>query len=177
MPHSGVRYSTVAIALHWLIAVLMIPMLLFGEELMEEDGGTFLPSIHVSIGVSILVLTILRLVWRIMNPPPPPPATMAAWEKAAATATHVLFYVLMVGLPLSGWLLVPEFIQDEPAMAGIRVLGLFPVPAGPNGGEVAGFVHEVGSKVGIALVALHVIAALKHQFLDRDGTLRRMSLR
>ena len=57
-------YDTVAIGLHWLVAILLIPMLLFGEELMGDDGGTFLPSIHISLGVSILVLSLLRLAWR-----------------------------------------------------------------------------------------------------------------
>jgi cytochrome b561 len=171
------RYNAVAMSLHWLIAALMIPMLFFGEELMEmEDGtaNTFLPSLHVSIGTAILLLTVLRLAWRFFNPPPPPPLTMAGWEKAAATVTHVLFYALMIGLPLSGWMSFPEFLGDEPGLAGVSIFGAFPVPAGPDGGELAGEIHEIGSKAGIALVILHVAAALKHHFLNRDDVLRRM---
>ena len=96
------RYSTGAIILHWLTALLMIFMIFFGEELMEArsaeaattPAGTFLPSIHVSVGVTILVLTLLRLVWRLGHAAPPYPATMKGWELTPAKVTHRLFYVL-----------------------------------------------------------------------------------
>lgn len=172
-----VKYDRVAMNLHWIIAVLMVPMLFLGEELMEaEDGfaGTLLPTAHVSIGVSILLLSLARIFWRLLNPPPPAPLTLRPWEAAAATITHVLFYILMIALPVSGLLLVPEFIADEPGMAGLSFFGIIPVPLAFDGGDVAGVVHKLGSKAGIALVVLHVVAALKHQFIDGDGVLRRM---
>ncbi len=168
------RHDTVAIGLHWLVAILLIPMLLFGEELMGDDGGTFLPSIHISLGVSILVLSLLRLAWRMINPPPDLPATMAEWEKTAASATHILFYVLMIGLPLTGWLAFDNFLPRHPGMAGVTIFGLTQVPYAPDPGRLASNIHNLASKIGLALLGLHVLAAFKHQFYNRDGLLRRM---
>lgn len=173
------RYNTVAIALHWILALLMIFMVFFGEELMEvEDEGavaaTFLPSLHISIGVAILVLSVLRLAWRLMKPPPPLPATMKPWEMALSHATHIAFYVLMIGVPLLGWLATPEFLADEPGMAAISAFGIG-LPQAPNLGIDAKEFHEIGSNAAMVLIILHVLAALKHQFVDRDALLRRMS--
>lgn len=173
------KYDSIAMLLHWVMAVLMILMVFFGEDLMEVEGeaaaSTFLPSLHVSIGVAILVLTVLRLVWRLSNPPPPYPATMKVWEVTVSKVTHLLFYVLMVGLPLTGWLAFPEFLRESPAMSGVSVWALFPVPAAPSLGDFGGEVHEIGSKAAMVLIILHVLAALKHQFVDRDGILYRIS--
>jgi len=130
----------------------------------------------VSIGVTILVLSVLRLVWRLMNPPPPLPVAMKSWELALSKATHILFYVLMIGLPVLGWLALPAFIAEEPAMSAVSVFGLS-VPVAPNLGLPAGELHEIGSNVAMVLTILHVLAALKHQFYDRDGLLLRMSPR
>jgi cytochrome b561 len=175
------KYNGVAMILHWITAVLMIFMIVFGEDLMGEKGkaaeaaaSTFLPSLHVSIGVSILVLAVLRLLWRLVNPPPPYPATMKPWEVTLSKVTHGLFYVLMIGLPLTGWLAFAVFLKEVPAMSGVSVFGLFPVPAAPQLGELAKGAHGLGSNVAMALVILHVLAALKHQFIDGDGIFRRM---
>lgn len=170
------RYDAVAMGLHWLIAALLIFMLFFGEELMEAEdgGGAFTPSLHVSIGSAILVLSIFRLAWRLFNPPPAYPAGMASWERMAAKATHVLFYVLMIGIPLTGWLATPKFLSEEEAVAGLTLFGAFPLPGAPSLGLPMKGLHELGSNVGIVLLALHVLAALKHHFFDRDDTLRRM---
>ncbi|MBZ0260606.1 MAG: cytochrome b [Hyphomicrobiales bacterium] len=170
------RYDTVAMSLHWLIAALLIFMLFFGEEIMETEdgGGAFGPSLHVSIGSAILLLSVLRLVWRMINPPPAYSASMAPWERLAATATHVLFYVLLIGIPLTGWLATPKFLRDEDALAGLTLFGAFPLPAAPSLGLPMKGIHEIGSNLGIVLLALHVLAALKHHFLNRDDVLRRM---
>ncbi|MBC8036025.1 MAG: CoA-binding protein [Rhizobiales bacterium] len=170
------RYDTVAKSLHWIIALLMIVLLFFGEELMETDEGigTLLPSLHVSIGIAVLVLSVFRLLWRFVNPPPPLPPEMSALEKMASKAAHVFFYVLMIGLPLSGWLAFPEFLSDEPYTAGITIFGAFPVPAAPDLNLPMDDIHEWGSNAGIALLVLHVLASLKHHFINRDDVLRRM---
>jgi cytochrome b561 len=162
-------------SLHWLIAVLLVFMLFFGEELMEaEDGGAFGPSLHVSIGSAILVLSIFRLAWRLFNPPLAYPAGMAPWERMAAKATHVLFYVLLIGIPLTGWLATPKFLSEEEAVAGLTLFGAFPLPGAPSLGLPMKGIHEIGSNLGIVLLALHVLAALKHHFINRDDVLRRM---
>jgi cytochrome b561 len=163
-------------SLHWLIAVLLIFMLFFGGDLMKgEKGGSFFgPSLHASIGSAILVLSVLRLVWRLYNPPPAYPASMAPWEQMAAKTTHLLFYVLLIGMPLTGWLATPKFLSEEGAMMGLTVFGAFPLPGAPNLGLPMKAIHDLGSNFGIALLALHVLAALKHHFVNRDGVLRRM---
>ena len=170
------KYDTVAMGLHWLIAGLVIFMLIFGEDLMRgEDGGsTLAPSLHVSIGVSILVLSILRLVWRFINPPPAYPASMAPWEQMASKAMVVVFYALLIGIPLTGWLAMPKFLSEHAAMAGIRAFGAFPLPTAPSLGLPMKSIHAIGSNLTIALLALHVLAALKHHFINRDEILRRM---
>lgn len=177
---SRTRYDTVSMAIHWITALLMIPMVFFGEELMEveDGGGTFMPSLHVSIGIAILGLTLLRILWRIAKPAPPLPITMAAWEVMASKVTHLLFYAMLIGVPLTGWLAFGDFVADEPGMSGVSVFGMFPVPGVPSllGGE-AEDIHEIGSKVAMVLIILHVLAALKHQFISRDGLMARMSPR
>ena len=169
-------YDTIAMSLHWLIAALLIFMLFLGEELMEEEGGfrAFGPSLHVSIGSAILILSVFRLIWRLFNPPPAYPAGMAPWERMAAKATHVLFYVLLIGIPLTGWLATPKFLSEEVAVAGLTLFGAFPLPAAPSLGLPMKGLHEIGSNLGIVLLALHVLAALKHHFVNRDDVLRRM---
>jgi cytochrome b561 len=172
---ASTRYDAVAMSLHWLIAVLLIFMLFFGEELMEaEDGGAFGPSLHVSIGSAILVLSVFRLIWRLINPPPAYSGSMAPWERIASTATHLLFYALLIGIPLTGWLATPKFLSEEGAMAGLTLFGAFPLPGAPNLGLPMKAIHNLGSNFGIALLALHVLAALKHQLINRDDVLRRM---
>ena len=175
MAAARTKYDAVAMSLHWLIALLLIFMLFFGEDLMDEkEVGRFGPSLHVSIGSAILVLNVLRLVWRLFNPPPAYPASMAPWERVASTATHLLFYVLLIGIPLMGWLATPKFLSEEGSMAGLTLFGAFPLPGVPSLDLPMKGIHELGSNVGIALLALHVLAALKHHFINRDGVLRRM---
>ncbi len=100
------RYDSVAMSLHWIIAALVIFMMFVGEELMGEDEGAFLPSLHVSIGSAILLLTVLRLAWRILNPPPALPASMAGLEQFAAKAAHLAFYALLAARTTSSTVLM-----------------------------------------------------------------------
>ncbi|MFN4142953.1 cytochrome b [Aestuariivirga sp.] len=178
------RYDGVAMIIHWVTAALMIFMVLFGEELMEageeaeEAGealaGAFGPSLHVSLGAAVLALTLLRILWRLGHRAPPHPAGMKRWEVGLSHAVHGLFYLLLIGVPLAGWLAFGEFAREEPAMAAIRVFGAVPLPASPATGEWAKEVHEIGSNLAMLLIGLHVLAALKHQFIDRDGIMGRM---
>jgi cytochrome b561 len=171
------RYTTVAILLHWLIAGLMIYMLFFGEDLIARAHGTQGPSLHATIGVSILILSLARLGWRIANPPPPLVASTKPWEAKLAHITHGLFYLLMIGLPLTGLSAFTSHIVQHADATGSTIFGVMAVPALPDfgfGGPMH-FAHTVGSKIGIALLLLHIAAALKHQFWDKDNLLRRMS--
>jgi cytochrome b561 len=169
------RYSTVAVILHWLIAVLMIYMVLFGEDLIRRPTETFYPSLHASIGISVLILSLARLVWRLMNPPPALPSTMKAWEVTVSHITHWAFYILMIGLPLTGLMAFTHMLPKEAILSGTTLFGVAPVPGLPDLGGAGSNLHELGSKALEALIILHVVAALKHQFWDKDNLLRSMS--
>ena len=175
MSNPTISYSKGAIWLHWLIAALMITMLFFGEDMIRHATGSFYPSLHVSLGISILMLSLVRIWWRLTHPAPALPATMKNWEKIVSETTHILFYALMIGLPLSGLMSFSTESANDAAVAGAFVFGALPVPALPNIGGIGGIIHGFGAKVGQILVILHVLAALKHQFWDKDNLLKRMS--
>ncbi|MDO9607355.1 MAG: cytochrome b/b6 domain-containing protein [Brevundimonas sp.] len=189
------RYSAVAIALHWGIAVCilsMIPMGLWMTAAIEQPESQALAyrvfQIHKSIGFLILALTVVRIVWRLTHRPPALPGGMKRWEAFAANTTHVAFYALMLALPLTGWLYVSAgwaVAQDRALEVATSWFGLFPIPHLPGVGELAASVKRtlafqaVGAHAAMAwgavvLIALHVGAALKHQFVDRDGVLAHM---
>ena len=169
------RYSTVALILHWLIAALVVTQigLIWAHEATDGPISREFVNLHKSVGLSILVLTVVRLGWRIANPAIPLPAGTPRWQKLAARATHVLFYVFLIAMPLVGW------AASSAAGREIIWFGLFEWPALPIGGgrETAGQLmdlHELAAKLLIALVVLHILGALKHHFIDRDNVLHRM---
>jgi cytochrome b561/polyisoprenoid-binding protein YceI len=189
------RYSTVAIALHWAVAVCilsMIPMGWWMTAAIEQPGSQALAyrvfQIHKSIGFLILALTVVRIVWRLTHRPPALPGGMKRWEAFAANATHVAFYALMLALPLTGWLYVSAgwaVAQDRALEVATSWFGLFPIPHLPGVAELAAGArralafqamgaHAAMAWGAVALVVLHVGAALKHQFVDRDGVLAHM---
>jgi cytochrome b561 len=169
------QYTRVAISLHWIIAVLMIVMLFFGEDMIRGATGTFYPSLHASLGLSILILSLVRVWWRINHAPPAQPASLKRWETRLSGATHFMFYVLMIALPLSGLLSFGHEVHREAVLTGTTLFGLVGVPILPDIGNGASNFHELGGKLGQVLVLLHVAAAFKHQFWDKDNLLRRMS--
>ncbi len=172
MQSQQLRYTNVAIALHWIIAILMVYMLFLGEGLIKNVQGTYYPSIHASLGLSILILSVARLGWRLINAPPPD-VPMPQWQAKASNATHWLFYALMILLPLSGMADLDRRISRVPELANLTFFGAFPIPHFSL--TWFGQLHDVGSKIGIALLLIHVAGALKHQFIDKDNLLRRMS--
>ena len=152
----------------------MVLLLVFGEDLIEQEHWIQLgPTLHVSLGIAILALTVVRLAWRMVNPPPAYPAGMAWWEKLAAKITHLLFYVLLIVIPISGWLAIPEFLEDEHIRENLSIFGL-PLPIAPNVDLSMDEVHELASNLTIALLLMHVLAALKHHFINRDDVLLRI---
>ncbi|WP_087119539.1 cytochrome b/b6 domain-containing protein [Brevundimonas sp. SH203] len=195
MSHARNRYSTVAIALHWAIALLivsMIPMGLWMTSAIESPENQALAyrvfQIHKSIGFLILALTAVRIVWRLTHRPPALPRTMKWWEAFAAGATHVAFYALLLALPLTGWLYVSAgwaVSQDRALEVATSWFGLFPIPHLPGVAELsiqmrralafqAMGAHSFMAWGAVVLIILHVGAALKHQFVDRDGVLGHM---
>src|SRR5436305_9213810 len=154
------RYDSVAMVLHWSIAAMMVFMLLFSGDMMEieeEETGGILPSVHVSIGSAILILSVIRIVWRLINPPPALPSSMTPWERIASKCVHVLFYVLLIALPTTGWLAFHDLAVNEPSMAGVTIFGVLPVPDAPAMLLPAGELHGFLSSVALALLALHVL--------------------
>ena len=172
-PH---RYSTTAIALHWLLAVMIFASLLVGNFVSDLSVSPLqlrLVNWHKWAGVTILALSLLRLAWRLAHRPPPD-VPMARWQQRAAHATHWAMYGLFLAVPLAGWayssasgfpvvwfgvLALPDFVAPDKALAA----ALKPL-------------HALLAYTLAALVAVHVAAAIKHQFVDGDGLLARMGL-
>jgi len=175
---STTRYSKVAIGLHWAIAALILTLIAFGFLMTQEwmPQRFIVYQWHKSFGIMVLLLSLFRLVWRLTHKPPALPDGMKAWEALAAKLTHIGFYVLMIGVPLLGWAMVSASklpIENElfyviplPDMPGI--------PATEAVERRLKSLHEIGAKLILLLFALHVGGALKHHFVEKDGTLARM---
>ncbi|MBS3928407.1 MAG: cytochrome b [Sphingomonadales bacterium] len=171
------RYSRGAVVLHWLIALLIILNLIgafVAEDLPKADKAMVM-GYHKATGITILVLTLARIVWRLMHKAPPMVETLKAWEAALARVTHAGFYFLMLAVPLTGWAMSSAFSKGGP----VSMFGLFDVPALPVGtdkptADMFYELHEIFAFVMIGLFVLHLGAALKHHFVDKDGTMRRM---
>jgi len=182
MPASELSYGVVAKWMHWLIALAIIAMLVIGWTMTDLPNGSqkfALFQWHKSIGITILLLSVLRLVWRLVHPVPPLPPAMPGWEKFAARASHALLYILMIGMPLTGWAIVSTSPLNLPTMLYglVRWPNLPVLPELTNKKEVGhalGDVHGFGAYILAGLLALHVVAALKHHFMDRDDVLTRM---
>lgn len=170
---SQARYSAVARWLHWIIAILVIWNIVsgIGHEALPREQRITIMGLHISSGIAILVLSLVRLGWRFTHRPPPLPP-MTGWQIGLAHGTHWLFYAAMILLPLSGWAIV----SDGPFP--ISWLGLFEVPKLPVAGteivEAAEEGHEIFGWLMVPLVLLHVGAALWHQFALKDNLLARM---
>lgn len=168
------RYSGVAIAFHWVLAVAIVGSFSVG---LYMSGLPFSPTRlklfnwHKWAGVTILALSALRLLWRLTHRPPAEPP-MPAWQAHAAQATHLLLYVFFFALPLSGW------AYSSAAGFPIVWFGVLPLPdfVSPDKALAASLKSLHGALAwGLAgLVMLHVAGALKHQVVDRDGLIRRM---
>ena len=175
------RYSQPAIWLHWITSILMLFMLFVGQGYMKVPGGTSLagwaPSTHASFGILILLLTLARLLWRLGNSPPAMPQTMYRWQVWAAHAVHWIFYALMIVIPLTGLLALAPYGAERLDLDQVTFFKLFPVALRFNVGDWVGDVHGVLFRVTKILVIVHVLAALKHHFWDKDRLLSRMWLR
>jgi cytochrome b561 len=175
MNGSPQRYTGVAITLHWLIAAVILGTFLLGQymtNLQLSPAKLKLYSYHKWIGVTIFVLVLARLAWRLAHRPPAPPATMPAWQHSAAGIAHFFLYVLTLAIPISGWLMS--------SASGFQVvyLGMIPIPdvlaKNKEMAEQLKQLHEALNWLMVLLVALHIAAALKHHLVDRDDVLRRM---
>jgi len=157
--------------LHWIIAGLIIFMIFLGWRLDDHDSLRLSRvNLHKSVGILILLLSFVRLGVRFMTKAPPP-APGPKWQTFAAHALHVLFYVAMIGMPLTGWAMVSSSARDIPFF--IFHWPHLPVPHDSH--ETFEFLHKLGAKILIyGMIPLHVAAALKHQFVDKDEVIEHM---
>jgi cytochrome b561 len=191
------RYNKVAIVLHWLIALMIFGMLALGwfmsdlpkdaPKIMSLDlfnwhihtvqfkeaisARSYYFNLHKSFGVTLFVLVLLRVYWRVTHTPPALPASIAAWQLKAAKASHHLLYLLMVLMPLSG------VIMAAYSKYGVKWFGI-PVITGLDNEPMRGLfkeMHEFIAWLLLGLVVIHILAALKHKFIDKDEVMGRMS--
>jgi cytochrome b561 len=172
------RYSNTAVTIHWITVVLVLLQIWLGLSFADmaqgpERGNLF--TWHKTVGTLILLLTIGRLTYRLSNPPPALPHDLPNWERIAAVWNHRLFYVLLIGLPIGGLVAVSGHANGA---ATTPMLGGVPLPLIPgitkDMGEVAGNMHSLLAWGLIALIVVHLAAALKHQFVDRSPSAGRM---
>ena len=177
------RYGAASVILHWTIAVLIVVQLCLGwymNHFVPDHSPTQdrIQDIHVTVGLSILILVLVRIGVRLTHPAPPLPRTLHAWERGLARFTHWLFYILMLVMPLTGWALVSVRHEGIPfyglAWPALPVLDHLAKPEGRAIGRVLKETHiTILVWIAVANIALHVAGALKHQF-DGNPVLWRM---
>ena len=168
------RYGAVAQLFHWVIVVLIITQFVLAKR---ADGLSPVAKIgvlatHKSVGITILALALLRLAWRLFNPVPPVPATAPRWQQRAGHVSHFLLYALLFITPVLGWLM------SSARSFSVSYFGLFTLPdliepSRPAYERLHDF-HEFMAYTLATLAVIHIAAALKHHFFDRDDVLRRM---
>ena len=170
------KYSKIAILFHWLIAILIAANILLAnlaEDLPRAARAAYM-SPHKAIGISILILTIGRILWRLTHRPPALPDKVAGWQAKAGHSAHILFYVLMIAMPLTGWLMIGAKGNAAP----VDFFGLFTIDmaVGENAmlADIAHEGHEILATPLIVLIGLHILGALKHQFIDKMPFVQRM---
>jgi cytochrome b561 len=181
------QYTRVAMVLHWVIALLIVTNVVLGlsADLLPDDWVRPVIDTHKSIGITVLGLALLRILWRVSHRPPPLPSEFPAWERMAAHVAHFLLYLLMIGIPLSGW--AHDSAWKDAATHPMQYFNLFEWPR-------IGFIMNIDpvvkeqlhlhDKLGTlhawlgyalyALLAMHIGGALKHQWLDRHSVIKRM---
>lgn len=170
------RYTKTAMLLHWLIALMIVAAFFLGLTMVDIPGFTPTKlkyfSWHKWLGVTVLGLAAIRLLWRSANRPPPPLASIPSWQHKVADGVHYLLYFLMFAAPISGYL------YGSAAGVPVVYLKLIPLPAligpDPELKAILKTVHYVLVMTMAGVVVAHALAALKHHFIDRDITLKRM---
>jgi cytochrome b561 len=171
------RYTAPAVVLHWLITALIFvafPLGVYMSDLPLSPTRLQLYSYHKWIGISVLLLVGLRIVWRLTHRPPALPDDLPRWQRAASHAVHGLLYLLILAVPMTGWLMS--------SAKGFQTVwfGVLPLPdlveKNRELGQALGSAHEFLNYLLLALVILHVVAALKHHFHERRPFLQRMGL-
>lgn len=199
MNQASTRYTKIAVILHWLIALGIFVMFAIGwymseipkdaakqisydmfdlgvytwQLAAEESPRTFYFNLHKSIGITLLAFIAIRVLWRFTHRPPAMLASYSAWEKKLATGTHHMLYLLMVALPASG------LIMATYSKYGVKWFGLAFISGldNKNMRELFKEAHEIIGVVLLVIIVLHIVGALKHKFIDKDDTMKRISLK
>lgn len=174
--NSPTHYGSVAKTLHWFLALALAAQFALGWYMTEltyyDPWYHDAPAIHKACGMLLWLIALLRILWAVYDRPPPLVDGMASWERLAAKASHSTLYLMTLLIPLSGYLI------STAKGHGIDMFGLFEIPAlfpaTKQMEETAGRVHYVLAFGTAFLVLAHVSAALKHHFIERDSTLKRM---
>lgn len=170
------RYGWLSISLHWLAAILIIALFALGLWMTSlnyyHTWYHLAPKVHMTLGVILLVLMVVRVVWRLISPPPAPISTHSQAVRVLSKLGHISLYAFIFMVMIAGYLI---FTADgEP----IVLLGDIEIPATiygmANQADVAGWIHLYGAWLLILAAAGHALAALKHHFIDKDATLKRM---
>jgi cytochrome b561 len=176
-PRLILRYDNVAVLIHWLTAVLVLAQIYVGVTFGEMERGPARGewfAWHKTLGATILILALVRLAWRLTHRPPPFPPELPRWERLAAVWNHRAFYFVLITLPLTGLLTISGGAdQATTGLVGGLRLPLIP-GISESAGDRFGGLHEILVWFTIALLVLHVGAALKHQFVDRTRAEGRM---
>ena len=175
-PGTDQRYSTVAVWLHWIIALLLVTNLFLGFFHGDFGGLTerWMMFFHKAIGITVLALTLVRLVWRRTHRPPPADAALKRWEARLAAAVHWGFYLLLIAIPLTGWILSSTSNRATDYF-GLFEIAPLPVSRSDEAHELFEEVHELLGKLAIGLIVLHVAGALKHHLEGHRHMLGRMA--
>lgn len=178
------RYGDIAVIFHWLIALFIIGLLVIGKFMThffdENDPIRFqLTQWHKSFGLTVLLLSVLRLMWRLTHRPPAELASIPVWQQRIAGFVHLLLYGLMLALPITGWIMssASPLNIDTVLFNLITVPHIPPFPDLPNKADIAASFHEYHELAGNLLILLllaHIGAALKHHLIDKDAVLVRM---
>lgn len=177
-PATGL-YTRTAVVLHWVIGIALIGEIAFGLWLREIPRGTAargpLTNLHKSIGIVLGLAILARLAWRVAHRPPPLPSAVPPWQSRAAGLNHIAMYACMVVIPLAGYL------ASNFSKFGVKFITTMVLPPwGPDRPDLYAFfnqLHDVAAYVLTALVVVHVLATLKHAWVDRDEPFARLTLR
>ena len=170
------KYSGVAMALHWLVGIAVIVTWRIAEaaeHAPNREARSEIMGNHFALGVVIFALVASRFIWRQMNPPPAPMAGHAGWERMLAKISHMAMYTLLLVMPVAGWIAMS--LRGAPINVW-NVITVPPLPL-PENPDLAGLIFDVHAIAGttlLVLIAVHVLATLKHTLIDKDGTLFRM---
>jgi len=178
MSSSPVRYNRVAIALHWIVATLVIGQFALGwlmQEIAKQPPGARAAAFnfHKSLGLTLLALMLLRLTWRLTHRPPALPAAMPAWQSRLAHGTHWLIYATLIALPLVGYL-GSEFSGYPVKYFGIALPAW--LGKNPQAKDLMSLAHLTLTWVLAGAVTLHLAGVVKHGLVDNDGLLARMGI-